>query len=33
MFMPLFGFPAYVQRCTEVQQQGYAGFVLTPVAG
>ena len=28
MFMPLFGFPAYVQRCSEVQQQGYAGFTL-----
>ncbi|MFN0185280.1 MAG: flavin-containing monooxygenase [Aquabacterium sp.] len=28
VFMPLFGFPAYVQRCAEVQQQGYPGFVL-----
>ena len=28
MFMPLFGFPAYVQRCAEVQQQGYTGFSL-----
>jgi cyclohexanone monooxygenase len=30
MFMPLFGFPAYVQKCAEVAQQGYAGFRLTP---
>ena len=30
IFMPLFGFPAYVQKCTEVQQQGYAGFRLAP---
>ncbi|MES2716122.1 MAG: NAD(P)/FAD-dependent oxidoreductase [Pseudomonadota bacterium] len=29
MFMPLFGFPAYVQKCAEVAQQGYAGFRLT----
>ena len=28
MFMPLFGFPAYVQKCAEVQQQGYPGFAL-----
>ena len=28
MFMPLFGFPAYVDKCAEVVQQGYAGFVL-----
>jgi cyclohexanone monooxygenase len=32
MFMPLFGFPAYVQRCAEVQQQGFAGFALTAQA-
>jgi cyclohexanone monooxygenase len=30
IFMPLFGFPAYVQKCAEVQQQGYAGFHLAP---
>ncbi len=30
IFMPLFGFPAYVQKCAEVQQQGYAGFQLAP---
>ena len=30
IFMPLFGFPAYVQKCAEVQQQGYPGFQLTP---
>ena len=28
--MPLFGFPAYVQKCADVQQQGYAGFQLAP---
>ena len=28
MFMPLFGFPAYVERCAEVARQGYIGFVL-----
>ena len=28
MFMPLFGFPAYVERCAEVARQGYTGFVL-----
>lgn len=28
MFMPLFGFPAYVEKCAEVARQGYAGFVL-----
>lgn len=33
MFMPLFGFPAYVQKCAEVQQQGFAGFALRPAAG
>jgi len=30
IFMPLFGFPAYVQKCADVQQQGYAGFQLAP---
>jgi cyclohexanone monooxygenase len=30
IFMPLFGFPAYVQKCAEVQQQGYPGFQLVP---
>ena len=30
IFMPLFGFPAYVQKCADVQQQGYPGFTLTP---
>lgn len=28
MFMPLFGYPAYVEKCAEVVRQGYAGFVL-----
>ncbi len=32
MFMPLFGFPAYVQKCAEVAQQGYVGFTLTPAS-
>ena len=30
IFMPLFGFPAYVQKCADVQQQGYPGFTLAP---
>lgn len=30
VFMPLVGFPAYVERCTEVVDQGYAGFELHP---
>lgn len=28
IFMPLFGFPAYVDRCSEVQRSDYAGFAL-----
>lgn len=28
MFMPLIGFPPYVQRCAEVAAKGYEGFVL-----
>ncbi len=28
MFMPLFGYPAYAERCADVVRQGYAGFVL-----
>ena len=28
VFMPLFGFPAYVEKCAEVARNGYAGFVL-----
>ena len=28
MFMPLFGYPAYAEKCAEVVAQGYAGFVL-----
>jgi hypothetical protein len=27
MFMPLFGFPACVEKCAEAVQQGCAGFV------
>ncbi len=28
MFMPLFGFPAYAQRCAQVMREGYPGCVL-----
>ena len=28
IFMPLFGFPAYVDKCAEVVRQGYEGFAL-----
>ena len=28
MFMPLVGFPAYVDKCAEVAANGYEGFVL-----
>jgi cation diffusion facilitator CzcD-associated flavoprotein CzcO len=28
IFMPLFGFPAYVDTCSQVQREGYPGFVL-----
>ncbi len=29
VFMPLLGFPAYVEKCDEVVAAGYEGFVLT----
>ena len=29
MFMPLLGFPPYVQKCTEVAQTGYPGFTFS----
>ena len=29
VFMPLLGFPPYVQRCNEVAASGYEGFALT----
>ena len=29
VFMPLLGFPAYVEQCNQVAEQGYRGFVLT----
>jgi cyclohexanone monooxygenase len=29
MFMSLFGFPAYAQRCAEVAASGYTGFALS----
>ncbi len=28
MFMPLLGFPPYVQKCNEVKARGYEGFAL-----
>ncbi len=28
VFMPLFGFPPYVRKCTEVVRNGYEGFAL-----
>jgi cyclohexanone monooxygenase len=28
VFMPLLGFPPYVERCTEVAEKGYEGFAL-----
>ena len=28
MFMPLVGFPPYVQKCAEVARSGYAGFAV-----
>jgi hypothetical protein len=28
VFMPLLGFPNYVEKCKEVVAQGYEGFVL-----
>lgn len=30
VFMPLIGFPAYAERCQQVADAGYEGFVLTP---
>jgi cyclohexanone monooxygenase len=29
VFMPLLGFPPYVERCTEVAAKGYEGFALS----
>lgn len=29
VFMPLIGFPTYVEKCNEVVRNGYEGFVLT----
>jgi cyclohexanone monooxygenase len=29
LFMPLLGFPPYVQKCAEVAQSGYPGFEFT----
>ena len=29
VFMPLPGFPAYVQRCTDVARENYKGFATT----
>jgi cyclohexanone monooxygenase len=30
VFMPLIGFPPYVEKCTDVAHNGYAGFATTP---
>jgi len=30
VFMPLIGFPAYAERCQQVAESGYEGFVLAP---
>lgn len=30
VFMPLIGFPAYVEKCEQVKTSNYDGFVLTP---
>jgi cation diffusion facilitator CzcD-associated flavoprotein CzcO len=30
MFMPLFGYPAYAQRCADVAANAYEGCTLTP---
>jgi cyclohexanone monooxygenase len=30
VFMPLPGFPPYVEKCTEVAANGYEGFILSP---
>jgi len=29
VFMPLYGFPPYVEKCNEVKANGYEGFVLS----
>jgi cyclohexanone monooxygenase len=29
VFMPLIGFPTYVEKCNEVVRNDYQGFVLT----
>ncbi len=28
VFMPLLGFPPYVEKCNEVKARGYEGFAL-----
>jgi hypothetical protein len=30
VFMPLIGFPPYVDKCNDIAFNGYAGFVTTP---
>ena len=32
VFMPLLGYPAYVEKCEEVAAKGYSGFVLSSAA-
>ena len=29
IFMPLIGFPPYVEQCAEIAEKGYEGFALT----
>ena len=29
VFMPLLGFPTYVEKCNDVAAKGYEGFALT----
>src|SRR6185295_1331671 len=29
VFMPYLGFPAYVEKCNQVAENGYEGFALT----
>jgi cyclohexanone monooxygenase len=33
VFMPLLGFPPYVEKCNEVAAKGYEGFALSGAAG
>jgi cyclohexanone monooxygenase len=33
VFMPLLGYPPYVEKCNEVAENGYEGFALSAAAG